>query len=101
MNFCWHLHKRHLSLTFTVVALTSLATAGARADASVALGTQGALARAGQTQDALKNGTAASFGSPVTDDRRLFKLRWRLPWSWWAGAAWAPRPLPAASLRPP
>lgn len=80
MNFCWHLHKRHLSLTFTVVALASLAAAGARADASVALGTQGALARAGQTQDALKNGTAASFGSPVTDDRRLFKLRWRLPW---------------------
>ncbi|OGQ24595.1 MAG: hypothetical protein A2138_02655 [Deltaproteobacteria bacterium RBG_16_71_12] len=46
----------------------------------MALGTQGAMARAGQTQDALKNGTAASFGSPVTDDRRLFKLRWRLPW---------------------
>lgn len=76
MDFCYHLHR-----LCTAAALAScLVAGGARADSSVALGTQGALARAGQTQDALKNGTAASFGAPVTDDRRLFKLRWRLPW---------------------
>lgn len=88
MYFCNHLHglrprptAHAASLPAAAVALVAvLAGTAARADSSVALGTQGALARAGQTQDALKNGTAASFGAPVTDDRRLFKLRWRLPW---------------------
>lgn len=84
MDFCCYLHRQlraRFALGAGVLLLaTTLNASAARADSSVALGTQGALARAGQTQDALKNGTAASFGSPVTDDRRLFKLRWRLPW---------------------
>jgi hypothetical protein len=59
----------------------------ARADVPVSLGTAGALERAGLAQDGRKNPTAASFGAPVTDDRRLFTLRWRLPWIAMAGAA--------------
>lgn len=69
-----------------------LAALPSNADSSVAIGTAGALERAGQTQDALKNGTAASFGSPVTDDRRLFKLRWRLPWLLVGGPSLGPSP---------
>jgi hypothetical protein len=57
-----------------------LASGAALADESVALGSTGAVERVSQEQDALKNENAATFGSPVTDDRRWFKLRWRLPW---------------------
>jgi hypothetical protein len=67
-------------MQFGMFAALVALSAQVRADSSVALGAAGALERAGQTHDAPKNGTAASFGSPVTDDRRLFKLRWRLPW---------------------
>jgi hypothetical protein len=51
----------------------------ARADVPVSVGNTGATQRASQTQDAVRNSSAASFGSPTTDDRRIFQLRWRLP----------------------
>lgn len=96
MRLCNHLHKQTppapLPVLVGVIAAAALAAPAARADASVALGTSGALERAGQTQDALKNGTAASFGSPVTDDRRVFKLRWRLPWLLAGGSGLGPSP---------
>jgi hypothetical protein len=82
-------------LVAALLGASLLGAAPAAADASVALGTAGALERAGQTQDALKNGNAASFGSPVTDDRRLFKLRWRLPWILVSGANLGPSPFAA------
>lgn len=104
MYFCKELHKQTHpqapgpSLLFGIVGTIAAVAMGivpslpARADSSVALGTAGALERAGQTQDALKNGTAASFGAPVSDDRRLFKLRWRLPWLLAGGAGLGPSP---------
>ncbi len=76
-----HRLLRQLTLGFVMVTLS----AQARADASVALGSSGATERLGLTHDAPKNGSAASFGAPVTDDRRLFVLRWRLPWALMAG----------------
>lgn len=66
------------------VAVVSL---HARAEVPVSVGAVGALERAGLSQEGRKNPTAASFGSPVTDDRRLFQLRWRLPWLAMGGAA--------------
>jgi hypothetical protein len=66
--------------------LSTLSTP-AWADVPVSLGALGAVDRAGLTQDARKNPTGASFGSPVSDDRRLFTLRWRLPWLAVGGAA--------------
>ncbi|MDP2342887.1 MAG: hypothetical protein Q8O67_18170 [Deltaproteobacteria bacterium] len=63
-----------------VVAFSFVFSAAAFADVPVSLGLSGATERAGLTQDARKNPTAASFGAPIADDRRLFKLRWRLPW---------------------
>jgi hypothetical protein len=71
-----------------LLLLASVRTA--RADAPVSLGAAGALERAGLGQDARRNPTAASFGAPVSDDRRLFKLRWRLPWVLGSGAGVAP-----------
>ncbi len=62
---------------FVVVAL---AASVVHADVPVSLGLAGATERAGLTQDARKNPSAASFGAPISDDRRFFKLRWRLPW---------------------
>src|SRR5688572_1184293 len=102
-NSAWHhqdrerntLHKtlHKLSALGIMGALAVLTSAGeANADSSVALGTAGAIQRAGQTQDAGKNGTAASFGSPTGDDRRLFKLRWRLPWLLIGGGGLGPSP---------
>ena len=61
-----------------LVALAALALP-ARADVSVSGGNAGALERATQTGAANRNGSAASFGSATDDDRRLFKLRWRIP----------------------
>ncbi len=83
MSFCYCLHNRSIVAWSAAAALLAVfgGAPTVRADGSVALGTAGALERGGQTHDSLKNGTAASFGSPVTDDRRLFKLRWRLPWA--------------------
>jgi hypothetical protein len=84
------LHKTlHKWLALAILALGAVE---ANADSSVALGTAGAIQRAGQTQDASKNGTAASFGSPTGDDRRLFKLRWRLPWLLIGGGGLGPSP---------
>ncbi len=88
-----HLHKRTRGAAVAGgLALALLSARAANADDSVALGTAGSLERTAQTQDALKNGTAASFGAPVTDDRRLFKLRWRLPWLIAGGAGLGPSP---------
>lgn len=56
-----------------------LAPALARAEAPASLGTSGAVSRAAILQDSSRNATAASFGAPTADDRRLFSLRWRLP----------------------
>lgn len=78
---CLHNKMRVRWWSATLLVATCLGGPALRADSSVALGSAGALERAGQTQDSGKNGTAASYGSPVTDDRRLFKLRWRLPWA--------------------
>jgi hypothetical protein len=75
-------HTVPAALLFLAIGLH----APARADAPVSLGTAGAIERAGLTQDARKNPTAASFGAPVSDDRRLFKLRWRLPWLFAGGS---------------
>src|SRR4051812_8334360 len=66
------------SLLLTTVTTATLAPA-ARADAPVSVGTDGAQERAAGSGDALRNGSAASFGSPTNDDRRMFKLRWRIP----------------------
>lgn len=68
------------------VVVGAFASGAAHADVPVSLGLSGATERAGLTQDARKNPTGASFGAPVTDDRRLFKLRWRLPWLFSSGA---------------
>lgn len=86
------LHKPLHKLCAVPFFLLCLWTTTVNADASVALGTAGAIQRAGQTQDAVKNGTAASFGSPTGDDRRLFKLRWRLPWLLIGGGGLGPSP---------
>lgn len=51
----------------------------ARADIPVSVGTDGALERAAVTASASRNASAASFGATSDDDRRLFKLRWRIP----------------------
>ena len=78
---------RSVVLTVAIALLTSASSTTARADVPVSLGSVGAVERAGLTQDARKNPTGASFGSPVSDDRRLFTLRWRLPWVAVGGAA--------------
>lgn len=57
----------------------ALSAAPARADAPTSVGVSGAVSRAATVQDTSRNATAASFGSPTTDDRRIFALRWRLP----------------------
>lgn len=75
------------SMRAPLLVLVALVATPAVADVPVSLGSTGALERAGLGQDARKNPTAASFGAPVTDDRRLFVLRWRLPWLAVAGAA--------------
>jgi hypothetical protein len=67
-----------------------LAAVPTRADAPVSLGAAGALERAGLTHDARRNPTGASFGAPTSDDRRLFTLRWRLPWVMASGSGVAP-----------
>ena len=80
---CIYLHNyfRILSAFLSASVLVgSLGSSAAWADAPVSTAARSSLMRAGQTQDSAKNPTAASFGAPVTDDRRLFKLRWRLPW---------------------
>lgn len=74
-----------LSTLITLGVAACLATS-ARADAPVSIGFAGATERAGLTQDSRKNPTGASFGATVSDDRRLFKLRWRLPWLFSSGA---------------
>lgn len=96
-NSAWQPEKRERDTLLKylhnyLMAAVLLCAAAARADSSVALGTAGALERAGQTQDAMKNGTAASFGSPTGDDRRLFKLRWRVPWLLIGGGGLGPSP---------
>ena len=78
---------RSVVLAVATALLTSASSTTARADVPVSLGSVGAVERAGLTQDARKNPTGASFGSPVSDDRRLFTLRWRLPWVAVGGAA--------------
>lgn len=87
---CSMLHK--LIRAGLIAAVVFFLAAPALADASVALGAAGAVERAAQTQEALRNGSAASFGSNVSDDRRLFKLRWRLPWVLSLGNGLAPMP---------
>jgi hypothetical protein len=76
------MHRTRVSAAALVAVCAACVgvSAPALADAPVSLGTSGAVQRAGLTQDAKKNPTSASFGAPVTDDRRLFTLRWRLPW---------------------
>lgn len=93
--FEWERPRLHNLIHKLVLVAWLSGSAAALADSSVALGTAGALERAGQTQDALKNGTAASFGAPVTDDRRLFKLRWRLPYLLLGGGGFGPSPFAA------
>ncbi|MCP4504266.1 MAG: hypothetical protein GY822_30475 [Deltaproteobacteria bacterium] len=71
-------------MTLKVAKLTLLVTpllcsVGAFADVPVSMGTDGSLERAAQTVTASRNASAASFGSTSDDDRRLFKLRWRIP----------------------
>lgn len=73
-------HVRPSRLALLACLIAALAASTASADAPVSLGSAGALERAGLSQDARKNPTGASFGAPTSDDRRLFKLRWRLPW---------------------
>lgn len=63
----------------SVALLGLLVAPSARADAPVSAGKAGATERATRHQDAVRNASAASFGSPTDDDRRLFTLRWRLP----------------------
>jgi hypothetical protein len=76
-----------------LMVLTSVAMT-ARAEVPLSAGAAGAVQRAALTQDARRNNTASSFGAPVTDDRRLFKLRWRLPWvlSFGGNSNFAPTP---------
>lgn len=76
---------RHSPAAALFVVVTCFVAAAARADAPVSLGLAGATERAGLTQDTRKNPTGASFGAPTSDDRRLFKLRWRLPWLFSSG----------------
>ena len=75
---------------FVMVAASLLSAVVARADAPVSLGAIGAVERAGLSQDARKSPTGASFGAPTSDDRRLFTLRWRLPWLALSGAGPSP-----------
>lgn len=79
-------YGRPLALPRGLLLLSALAPAAlalfpsaALADAPASVGVSGAASRAATLQDTTRNSTAASFGSPTTDDRRLFSLRWRLP----------------------
>ncbi len=67
-------------IVLSALIVSTLLSTTALADAPISLGAAGQVERAGMGQDARKNPTGASFGSPVSDDRRLFVLRWRLPW---------------------
>ena len=65
-------------------ALVALVAGGlfaspSRADLPVSVSTDCALERAAMTSSASRNASAASFGATSDDDRRLFKLRWRIP----------------------
>lgn len=71
--------KRARCLVAPAVLAAAIGSTQARADAPVSVGVSGAVDRASQSQDAIRNTSAASFGAPTTDDRRLFTLRWRLP----------------------
>ncbi len=77
------LHRALLrgALTGAAVGIVTLLAwpGSARADAPTSVGISGAVSRAATLQDSSRNSTAASFGSPTTDDRRAFSLRWRLP----------------------
>ena len=68
-----------LAPLLAAIAMAAIAASTAHADVPASFAAAGALERAGRTQDASKNGTAASFGNAGYDDRHLFKLRWRLP----------------------
>ncbi len=82
---------RHL-IALPPLAVLLLAATAARADAPVSLATRGFMERAAQGADALRNNSAASFGSPNYEDNRLFKLRWRLPFLVVGGDGLGPAP---------
>lgn len=71
--------RRPRALFRGLLLLVALAPGVALADAPASVGVSGAVSRAATLQDTTRNSTAASFGSPTADDRRVFSLRWRLP----------------------
>lgn len=62
-----------------LVATAGLLAGAARAELPAAVGSTGAMERAALLQDAARGGTAASFGTPVTGEDKLFQLRWKVP----------------------